>query len=196
MIPRSRPQEKFAQVADRLIKSTLWKDDKVGRLSVVAIRGYYLDTMGKVGVNDRGIYDDAIFVIAPGLFRSFNANVDPSIYRSGIASLMAPQVVRYAPGLHAIGRPTQHQAFRQQSDVIVVRDGGKGNGKPLGNGRFQDSPSTRFWINLHRGGNTTTSSEGCLTLPVSQWDEFRNLVNQKLKEHGQNSFNLFFIDNP
>src|SRR5574341_591018 len=58
----------------------------------LGLRGYYCDTMGKPGTNDRGIYDDAICIVAPGIFLTYNANTDPSIWRPGIASLV--------PGIH------------------------------------------------------------------------------------------------
>lgn len=54
-----------------------------GRLSVVGVRGYYRDTLGAVGRNDRAMYDDALFIVADEAFAAFNANTDPSGYRNG-----------------------------------------------------------------------------------------------------------------
>ena len=87
--------------------------------------------MGKKNVNDRGIYDDGIFVISPDTFTSFNGNTDPSVrYKTGRAMLRAPQRVVYKPGYHGYGRRSGHPAFRQENDVVVRRDGGVGNGLP------------------------------------------------------------------
>jgi lysozyme len=64
------------------------KDPLLEEVFLIGIRGYYQDSMGKPGINDRGIYDDAICLLAPNLFLTFNANTDPSVYRPGIATLM------------------------------------------------------------------------------------------------------------
>jgi len=194
--PPLKPQASRKEVIQALIDSGLWSNDKVTRMSVIGIRGYYQDTMGKIGVNDRGIYDDAVFVLSPTCFKSFNFNTDPSAYRRGRASLDSPQVVKYVAGYHGYGRSSGHNAFRQASDVVVHRDSKVGNGKPLGNGRFKDSSSKRFWINLHRGGRSTTSSAGCQTVPVKQWDHFYSLVLSEMKGYKQANFSYFLINGP
>ena len=60
--------------------------------------------MGKPGANDRGIYDDAIFINSPSGCMAFNANVDPSVFRPGVATL-APGLHVYKKGNHGISRP-------------------------------------------------------------------------------------------
>jgi lysozyme len=195
--PRSRPKANRATVIAGLVASGLWKNKKVTRVSVIGVRGYYEDSMGLPGQNDRGMYDDAVFVIGPkGLFKSFNFNTDPTSYRRGRASLLSPQRVTYKAGYHGYRSPHGHPAFRQASDVIVLRDRGVGHGTKLGGGRFKDSPSRRFWINLHRGGRATTSSAGCQTVPPSQWEEFYALVRAQLKEQGQKDFSYYLFDGP
>jgi hypothetical protein len=42
-----------------------------------------------------------------------------------------------------------------------------------------------FGINIHRGGVNTTSSEGCQTIPPSQWNGFITIVKEQMKWYGQ-----------
>ena len=135
-------------------------------------RGYYRDTMGKKGINDIGIYDDAIFYCSPTAFSSFNANTDPSRGNEGIATLI-PGLWRYKLGIHGITRAAskRYKALVQAGSVTVHR---AGDGK-LENGWFG--------INIHRGSYGSTSSEGCQTIHPDQWDGFIGLVDGDMKRH-------------
>lgn len=158
------------------------QDDPV---KVLVVRGYFLNSMGKSGKNDRAIYDDAVFVVTPEGVQPFNGNSDPSVFKHRVATLKAPQAVRYVPGLHGISRGGGYPAFRQDSNVTVVRDG-------IGDDR--DKPEARFWINLHRGGVNGTSSLGCLTVPKHQWNEFHSLVSGLLAKYGQKTFYVTLVE--
>ena len=158
-LPPSRPKLSAVDVRKILTAKVPALRDKV---AVVGIRGYYADSMGKPGQNDRAIYDDAAFVVLSDRVVSFNFNTDPSAFRSGIATLI-PGVWRFMAGWHKIGNPSGHAALRQHGDVTVSRDG-------VGN------ESGNFGINLHMGGSTGTSSLGCQTVPREQWQEFRKLI--------------------
>lgn len=186
-IPPARPQQDPATTAQQLLAANV--HDSV---AVVAIRGYYRDTMGVPGVNDRGIYDDAFIVVSPSVHASFNGNTDPSVYRPGIATLK-PGVWRYKPGIHGLSRPPalQYPAFVQAAEVTVLRDP---NGVAHGHPDEQPTEDTGwFGINLHRGGIETTSSLGCLTVPPMQWDSFHQLVLDQLHRYSQTDFPLLLI---
>jgi lysozyme len=161
------------------------RDDPV---KVLMVRGYYQDSMGAKGRNDRRMYDDAIFVVTPDGVQCFNGNSDPSVYRKRVATLKSPQAVRYKPGLHGYSRKAgPYPAFRQNSNVTVVRDKvGEDHGM--------------FHINFHRGGVNGTSSLGCQTVPPHQWDEFYKLVKGLLDRHNQETFYVTLVeyagDNP
>jgi len=188
LLPLNRPQQKAAITRSLLAKfrDLIPPDGRDDAVVLIAVRGYYFTTMGNKAANDRGIYDDAIFVVAPDNVYSFNANTDPSGSKSGIAQLKSRQAVRYRPGMHGFSRKGgPYPAFRQDSNVTVIRDG---------SGAQTDSPNGRFWINLHRGGNTTTSSAGCQTIPPHQWNEFKTLVDGLLKKHGQQTFYYLLVE--
>lgn len=173
-IPNSRPKMSKADVLKELSAFEL----DAYPVKLLGIRGYYKTTMGNPLKNDRGIYDDAIFIVAPDMFASFNANTDPSINRTGIATLTAPQVILYKVGMHGISGKNPRQAFRQASFGITVTRDDK-------DGIFKDSAKAPFWINIHDGGYNTTSSEGCQTIPKSQWLSFNEALKDQLKRNGQ-----------
>lgn len=168
LLPSGRPR------LDRNAVEQILHTAKVtAAVAIVGIRGYYRDTMGKPGVNDRGIYDDALFIVSPSAFVSFNGNVDPSAFRKGIAVLQ-PGVWKYRIGIHGLSKPAaqRYKALVQGGPVTVLRDG---TGYDTG----------EFGINIHRGGYNTTSSLGCQTIPPDQWPAFIALVESELKRANQ-----------
>lgn len=142
---------------------------------LLGIRGYYKQTMGNPVKNDRGIYDDAIFIITPDSFASFNGNTDPSITRSRVASLKPGGPYLYKIGMHNMKAP--YEALRQYGNVTVIRDGVAAEDT--------DSPSNRFYIDIHKGGYSGTSSLGCQTIYPDQWLSFLHMVKDHLKRNKQ-----------
>ncbi len=147
-------------------------------LVVGGIRGYFLD-MGKPGVNDRGLYDDAIILDTPTIFLAFNGNTDPTKYRQGhgtgsekgMACLKPGVYYAHQFGYHHAGKPNQYPALVQTGGpVTVIRDG---------NPSYEDTGY--FGINIHSGGVYGTSSEGCQTLPSNQWKEFYTKAESEAK---------------
>lgn len=179
MTPLTTPKLALADV-DKIIR----KHKITAPVVLVGIRGYYKDTMGKPGQNDRGLYDDAMFIVSPTHFSSWNGNTDPSVYRPGIASLV-PGVHMYRKGNHGISRPGGgYPAFRPATpgeQLPVTRDGVL-------------NPRPGVAINIHRGGKNTTSSEGCQTLPPQQWDAFYAALSGEMKRHSVKTFPYVLVD--
>lgn len=140
------------------------------RPCLLGVRGYFRDTLGRPGTNDRGLYDDALFVYSPHAFVAFNANTDPSREGGRLASL-ALGVWSYQLGTHHPGTPTAYECLVQAAPVTVHRDNGV-------------TETGEFYIHIHRGGVTTTGSEGCQTIPPEQWDAFLALVKSEMARAG------------
>ena len=178
MIPNSKPKATRQQVEVAALNA--WEE--AGRKTedfpftyVVAFRSYYQDSMGKPGVNDVGIFDDAIFIVTPDHFSSWNANTDPSRY--GLRPEGGKFMARLKPGVwsfrrlkHKMNSPKGYMAFGQGSSPVTVE-------RIRHDGTIAQNESGEFGINLHRGGNNGTSSEGCQTIPAAQWPDFdKNLA--------------------
>lgn len=148
---------------------------------IIAFRGYYMDSMGKPGANDRGIYDDCMCIVTPDGYRTVNGNTDPSRFKPGVATLI-PGLHFFKKGKHGI---TTHQdggywAFRPATpdeSLPVWRDG-----QDWGVKVFKG-----IAINLHKGGYTTTSSEGCQTVHPDQWNKFQTEVYDLMTKYKQDT---------
>lgn len=173
MIPPSKPKASRQTVevaALREWKAAGKKAEDFPTTYVFACRAYYEDSMGKQDQNDVGIYDDALFIVTPTHFSSWNANTDPSRYgwNAGAGKFMA----RLKPGVwwfrrlkHKINSPNGYMAFGQGGDPVTVE-------RIRQDGAIATTEAGCFGINLHRGGNNGTSSEGCQTVPLEQWSAF------------------------
>jgi hypothetical protein len=155
---------------------------------VVGIRGYYKNSMGAPGVNDRGIYDDAIIIFSPSVMSTYNGNTDPSIFRKGAGTGTKKGIASLNPGAWYVHKFDKHKGqylalCQRLGNVTVTRDG---NPEP-----YQDTGS--FGINIHRGGFNTTSSEGCQTIHPSQWDSFINLAVDQAKRYYTDKWNKLVI---
>ncbi len=161
--PQWTKERVTAELAQRGIEPT--------KAVLLGVRGYFLNSMGAAGTNDRGIYDDAMFLISPSFFGAYNANTDPSRHKTGIAELQCG-IYHYRIGKHGINREREqgipaYTALVQAGAVEVLRDGGK-------------REKGFFGINIHRGGTIGTSSLGCQTIPPEQWNEFISAVQKAM----------------
>ena len=184
-VPNSVPQMSQADV--RKILKAKGIDRTKSIVTVLAVRGYYLDSMGKKGVNDRGIYDDACFIDSPTLFVSVNWNTDPSSYRKGSGKASSKGMASLKCGIwdYKIGpHKGKSPACRQAGNVTVIRDGK--------NGDYEDTGD--FAINHHWGSSVGTSSAGCQTAPPKQWPSYINPLVAELKRYNQKTFKYVLID--
>jgi len=153
-------------------------------VKVLAIRGYYKQTMGDPEANDRGIYDDAFILIGPNFYNTYNGNTDPSKYKPGIAKLV-PGLHYFKKGKHGISRPGGgYNAFRPDTPdegLDVTRDGKTGVYRGIA-------------INIHKGGEIYTNSAGCQTVWPSQWLEFQTKVYDMMTMEGQRRLPYLLVD--
>lgn len=175
-----RPQITLEQV-DAIIAANKI-DRKKYPVVLIGIRGYFMDTMGVKGQNDRGIYDDCLVWRTPNGYTAFNGNTDPSAgYRKHLACLRKG-IWYYKMGNHNSSGPKgSYPAFRQAADVTVIRDG--------------EGPDTgQFGINIHEGNPNSTSSLGCQTIPPVQWKAFKEMGYLELKRNGQAVFPYILVE--
>jgi len=153
---------------------------------VLAVRGYYADTIAPKG-NNVGDYDDALFIMHGTSMSSWNANVDPSRY--GWNANAGKYMARLAPGVwtfvrlkHHANRPTGYMAFGQGDNPVTVE-------RIMQDGSVHLTEKGCFGINLHKGGDVGTSSEGCLTVPPKQWSRFDSELAATIRQ-SNNKFTL------
>jgi lysozyme len=167
-VPREKPRLSSTELRQRIAPFDI--DRSKYPLVVVGIRGYYKNSLGAPGVNDRGIYDDALFIDTSQVTAAFNGNTDPSsVHRGhgrgsgkGMACLNAGAWFAHQFGLH---RGKYLALCQTGGDVTVTRDGDPD---------YEDTG--RFGINIHRGSFNGTSSLGCQTVHPTQWDSFITLA--------------------
>lgn len=162
--PAERPRLSSTELRKRIARFGI--DRAAYPVVVVGIRGYYKNRMGAPGVNDRGIYDDAIFIESTQGMVAFNGNTDPSAYRAGSGRGANKGMASLNPGAWFVHRFDLHRGqylalCQRAGPVTVTRDG--------------DPPypdTGLFGINIHRGSYNGTSSQGCQTIHPAQWDSF------------------------
>jgi len=186
-----------AEVVNRILAA----NHVVHAVALLSVRAYRRDTMGKPGVNDAGIYDDAIFLRFPGGMLPFNANTDPSRFgwNADLGKPFAQLKCGTWPfirGLHKGQYMALRQPYEEQADELdlpdhghftVIRDDGRGH-------RYEDNGYHA--INLHRGGANGTSSWGCQTIPPDDYPRFIAAVTREMKAVGQKWIPNCLIDGP
>lgn len=172
-----------------------------GKVRVLAVRGYYADTYGKKGQNDRRYWDDAFFLVGPnGEYLAFNGNTDPNGWRAGRGSGSSKGMASLLPGKwsYKIGpHKSIYPAGNQAGAVTVMRDADPS----VANSKIVVVDGQKFYldtgwfgINLHPGSSSDlddvgrTSSLGCQTWWPPQWKEFISTLVKLLKDNDMKTF--------
>lgn len=178
MVPGSRPKQTREQTETILAQNLITANECV----LLGVRGYYKDSMGKPGRNDQAMYDDAVFVLSPTVFRAFNFNTDPQ--KAGLKkAMLAAGKYKFYKGRHKPSSPKGYDALRPYPEGVQLpctRDGVK---------------SLCSLTNIHKGGTYDTFSEGCQTVYPTQWSEFIKLVYAEMTKYGQKTITYLLIEN-
>lgn len=174
-IPGSKPRLSAEDLAARVAPFRI--NRRTYPMIVVGVRGYYKKSMGAPEVNDRGIYDDAIFIDTPSATIAFNGNTDPATYRKGAGRGAGKGMARLKAGCWYVHRFDLHSGkylalCQREGPVTVIRDGSP---------EYEDTGM--FGINIHKGGLNSTSSIGCQTLHPTQWEAFITASQDQAKRY-------------
>jgi len=178
-VPGSRPHQTREETIAILKKHDITFDNHVVLLGV---RGYYRDSMGVKGANDIDMYDDALFVVSPTAYATFNFNTDPAKAGHYLA-MLDPGVYDFCKGDHHPHTPKAYHALRPFPEGIrlpCTRDG---------------VHSTCALTNIHKGGFNDTFSEGCQTIYPTQYAEAMPFIYNEMTKHKQTIVKYVLIAN-
>lgn len=192
-IPLNKPKLKREALVTRIskhirsgttspAKSGPDKVDPSKEMVIVGIRGYFKKTMGDPRKNDRGIYDDALFIIGPHGYAAFNGNTDPAAYRAGFGVGDDKGIASLAPGVWRVYKFDDHKPTNKKQKpypALCQRAGKVTVWRDSEDGAYEDTGN--FGINIHRGGIERVSSLGCQTIPPQQWDDFLSFAQEQAK---------------
>lgn len=181
ILPPSRPKRDNADLKSVVEKYKLPKT----KASLIFVRSYYLDTMGVKGKGDTNIYDDAAYLYTPDGVESYNANTEPSFVKKNGRSLFTMGLGKYQ--YHKGKHKSQYRALRPYPEGVILK--GTRDGKP----------STGSHTNIHKGGSIASYdvvwSEGCLTIPSIQWEDFISRVYDAMTRYNQKIIDVVIVEN-
>jgi hypothetical protein len=188
-IPPSKPNVIYKDIEVLMKRKGYDQLIKKDAVFAAAIRGYYLNTMGQVGKNDLGMYDDMVAWVWPNGIAAFNYNTDPS--RVGYNANAGKNMAMLVPGMYTFvmrKHKGKYDAFGQGDRPVAVY-------RVNAAGTITSVEEGLFGINIHEGGQNGTSSEGCQTLPRgTQWQQFKSLGYSLLRANKQETFKYILFD--
>ena len=190
-MPRSKPQAALSVVMDSAKQewNKSYEKDMFPELFVLAVRGYFSQTIGEAG-NDINVYDDAHFIVSPLGISAWNSNVDPTRY--GWNAKAGKYMARLSAGCWKFQRlihRAKYQAFGQGDNLVRVD-------RVRADGSIARVETGLFGINDHLGGENGTSSEGCMTHPPTQWNDYRKKLNKVLALASLKQFDFILVEGP
>lgn len=185
-VPASKPKLPKSDF-DKVIRHYGVDTDRY-KVVVGGSRGYYEDSIGEVDKNDRGVYDDAMFIRTPDFYATFNANCDPSTYRKGYGFGDAKGIATLKADVYYAWKLDYHKGkylalCQRLGEMTVIRDG---------NPPYEHK-SKWLGINGHKGGINTTASLGCQTIVPQQWNEFISDCVRELKKYYGDDYNKVVV---
>ena len=150
------------------VAAQILRDLGVGsRIALLGLRGFFNPDTGRT----TGIYSDVIALVTPSVFAAFNANTDASPHRR-VSAVLQPGIWQYRLGIHGLSKPQhkQYMALVQAGRVEVFHK--------------EKIEYGWFGMDIHRGGYSTVSGQGCQAIFPDQWPAFIALVEQEMKREG------------
>lgn len=198
------------KLSEKRAREILFAGNVTDPVAILAVRGYWRDTMGAEGRNDVGVHDDAWFAVGPDLFLPLQANTDPS--RLGWNASIGKNFAMLMPGLHyfhAGAHKGRTPAFRQADDeedaaAFGIPDGGRFK---IWRAKNMDEVlagtakivSGHFAINIHdtqSNDEHRTSSWGCQTAMTSLFKPWATAVQTAMKQQKQKRLPYLLINGP
>lgn len=176
IVPASRPRITRPEAMEILDAHLV---SGINECVLLGIRGYYLDSMGVRGQNDKDLYDDALIVISPDVFKTFNFNTDPAKQYGVNAAMIDAGKYPFYRGLHH-GKYNALRPYPEGVGLPCTRHG---------------VHSTAHDTNIHKGGFNSTGSAGCQTIYPPQYDEaMRDTIYPQMTKYGQKTITYLLVE--
>lgn len=201
ILPAARPKVSEARIRELLFARGI--STATEPVAILGVRGYYRDTMGVAGVNDVGIYDDAIFLVTPQGMIACNANTDPSKlgWNPGVGkpfAVLTPGLWYFRRGPHKAHPRALRQCTDEEAKKLGVPDDGEFKVERSYGAKNPKNYTEHgyFAINIHPGGENGTSSWGCQTIPPEQFKPFIEKAWGESIHAQQNKIPYLLIEGP